>query len=230
MSEGLTSIPGTGPIAVSRQPVARPTHNNNLEQEYALPTLHHSNPNSTGQAYSAAANHNKLSKPNRQYSGFSPQIRYKRSRRYLLSITRLRVRVGGCLGIRTRVRRRTRVGIYLGPEVEVEVEVEAEWVGGCSGIRRISSSNSSLQPVVVFLVVPILLNNQLMVVVYWVIPPTRNSQLRVAIFLEAYDNTTTSCRWRRSFGALQPGSSQLRVAVFLEALQPRSSQLQAGVR
>ena len=88
----------------------RRTRNNHLKREYALSTLHH---NSSSQASWAAATPNKVNKPSRQYSGFNRQTRYKRSRRCLL-ITRLRrrlllrrrtwARVGGCSGIRVRVR------------------------------------------------------------------------------------------------------------------------------
>ena len=57
-------------------------------------------------------------------------------------------------------------------------------VGGCLGIvRRISSSNRSLQPVVFSVVPPILLDNQLLVMICSVISPTRYSQLRVAVSL-----------------------------------------------
>ena len=70
-------------------------------------------------------------------------------------------------------------------------EVMVEWVGGCFGVRLISSS--SLQPVVVFLVVPpILLNNQLLVAVCSVIPPTRNSQLWVGSLWEHNDHAITN--------------------------------------
>ena len=87
--------------------------------------------------------------------------------------------VWGCLRIRTRVRRRTWVTVYLGTEVEV-----VEGVGACLGMQRISSSNGNLQSVVVSLVVPpSLLNSQLLVVVGSVMRPTRNSQLQVAVSL-----------------------------------------------